>query len=163
MRLTLVAAMDQNHLIGKDGHLPWPFLPDDHAHVLQLIEGKKTIMGRKSYDTPDRIWSLAGNIVVTSQENYQVDPGFEVVSGIEEALERYQDEDEVIILGGGHLYAATIDQAECLELTLIHAEYEGDTYFPNIDEQEFELLRREDHASDAEHAVAFSFLSYQRK
>ncbi len=163
MKITLVAAMDSNRLIGNHGILPWPSLPNDHAHVEQLIRGKKTIMGRKSYDTPDRIWSEVGNIVVTSQPNYEVDPGFEVVSSIEEALERYRNETEVIVLGGAQIYTETLPKADHLELTFIHGEFKGDAYFPEFNSDDFELIHREDHPTDEKHSVAYSFVTYVRK
>lgn len=163
MKITLVAAMDSNRLIGNHGILPWPPLPNDHAHVQQLITGKKTIMGRKSYDTPDRIWSEVGNIVVTSQPNYEVDPGFEVVSSIEEALLRYQNEPEVVVLGGAQIYAEILPKADQLELTFIHGEFKGDAYFPEFSSDDFELIHREDHPVDEKHSVAYSFVTYVRK
>ncbi|SDL79504.1 dihydrofolate reductase [Siphonobacter aquaeclarae] len=160
MRILIVAAMDENRLIGNDGRLPWPFLPNDHAHVQRLVKGRKTIMGRKSYDTPDRIWSDAGNIVMTSQLNYRVDPGFEVVHSMEEAFDRYKDEDEVVVLGGAQIYAETIPRASVLYLTLIHGTYEGDAYFPDF--LGFELTAQEDHPADDRHAVAYSFQTWER-
>ncbi|WP_420156101.1 dihydrofolate reductase [Siphonobacter sp.] len=163
MKITLVAAMDEHRLIGNHGILPWPFLPNDHAHVEQLIAGKKTIMGRKSYDTPDRIWSKAGNIVVTSQPNYQVDPGFLVMNSIDEALEYYKEEEEVMVLGGAQIYSETLPKAHVLELTLIHGQFKGDAYFPEFSRDAFELISRQDHPQDDRHSVAYSFLTYQRR
>lgn len=163
MKITLVAAMDSNRLIGNHGILPWPSLPNDHAHVQRLITGKKTIMGRKSYDTPDRIWSEVGNIVVTSQPNYKVDSGFEVVSSIEEALFRYRDEAEIMVLGGAQIYTEILPKADQLELTFIHGEFKGDAYFPTFDSADFELIKQEDYPMDDKHAVAYSFVTFIRK
>lgn len=163
MHLSLIAALGQNRAIGLKGRLPWPHLPADWANLHAVTAGCKMIMGRKSYDTPDRVWSPQGNLVVTRQLDYVVEPGFEVVHSFEEALARYADEDEVFVLGGEEIFREALPLADTLHLTLIHADFEADAFFPGFNDENFAETSRRDHPADEEHAYAFTFLVYERK
>lgn len=163
MRISLIAAMGQNRAIGLKGRLPWSTLPADGANLRAVTAGRKMIMGRKSYDTPDRVWSPAGNLVVTRQRGFEVEAGFAVVHSFEEALARYADEEEVFVLGGEEIFREALPLADALHLTLIHADFEADAFFPEFDEEKFTETSRRDHPADAEHAYAFTFLVYERK
>jgi dihydrofolate reductase len=163
MRVSLIAALGQNRALGFKGRLPWPHLPADWTNLHAVTAGCKMIMGRKSYDTPDRVWSPEGNLVVTRQRDYQVEPGFEVVYNFQEALTRYADEEVVFVLGGEEIFREALPVADTLHLTLIHADFEADAFFPELDEEKFTEINRRDHPADEEHAYAFTFVVYERK
>jgi dihydrofolate reductase len=162
MRIALIAAMDQQRTIGRDGRLPWKSLPADWENLRRVTAGRKMIMGRKSYDTPDRISSPEGNLVITRQAGYPVEAGFEVVSSLEAALERYRDEEEVFVLGGEEIFAQALPLGDVLYLTLVHDTFEGDAHFPPFSEADWRLTSRRDFRADAENPYDYSFLVYER-
>lgn len=163
MRISIIAALGRNRAIGLKGRLPWSSLPADKANLEAVTAGRKMIMGRKSYDTPDRVWSPKGNLVVTRQRDYAVEPGFETVPSFEDALARYADEEEIFVLGGEEIFREALPVADTLHLTRIHADFQADAFFPEFDEEQFIEISRRDHPADAEHAYAFTFLVYERK
>ncbi|MFT6203225.1 MAG: dihydrofolate reductase [Spirosomataceae bacterium] len=136
--ISLIAAFDNNRAIGFERKLPWPEpIPADWENLFKVTEGKKMIMGRKSYDDPHRISSKAGNYVVTTQKAYEVEDNFEIVHSIEEALKKCTDQDEVFILGGQQIFEQSINIADKMVLTHVHAEFEADTYFPEFSTEDF--------------------------
>ncbi|MCY7351326.1 MAG: dihydrofolate reductase [Cytophagaceae bacterium] len=163
MRISLIAAMGQNRAMGLKGRLPWPPLPEDWDNLHRVTAGRKMIMGRKTYDTPDRVWSPEGNLVITRQRDYEVEPGFERVPTLEEALERYRNEEEVFVLGGAKIFEQALPLAGTLHLTLIHGTFEADTFFPEFDRDAFLEISRRDHPADERHPFAFTFFVYERK
>ena len=165
MTISLISAMSENHVIGNKGLLPWGHLPNDLANLYRITEGMPMIMGRKSYDTPDRVWSkTAPNIVVTRQADLVLDTGFEKAESIEEALQLIDNKGftEVFIIGGGEIFKQSIHLADSIYLTLVHATFEGDAYFPNIDPSVFQLIKRQDFEKDEQHAYDYSFLIYKK-
>ncbi len=136
--ISLIAAHDNNRGIGFERKLPWPEpIPADWENLFKVTEGKKMIMGRKSYDDPHRISSPAGNFMVTSQPDYQVEENFEIVHSVEEALKKCADQDEVYILGGQQIFEQSILFADKLVLTHVHADFSADTFFPEFSTENF--------------------------
>jgi len=162
MHLSLIAAMSQNRAIGLKGRLPWPPLPEDGANLRAVTAGRKMIMGRKSYDTPDRVWSPEGNLVITRQRDYALEPGFERVHSLEEALERYADEAEVFVLGGAEIFQEALPLADTLHLTVIWHDFPGDAFFPAVDQTRLKQTSRRDIPADERHPFPFSFFIYER-
>ncbi len=154
--------MDQNRTIGRDGRLPWKSIPADWENLRAVTVGRKMIMGRKSYDTPDRIDSPEGNLVVSHQPDFPVEPGFEVVPSLEAALDRYRDEEEVFVLGGEEIFKLALPRGDVLHLTLVHETFEGDAHFPPFSETDWKLTSRRDFRADAENPYDYSFLVYER-
>lgn len=160
-RITLVAALAENNVIGRDNRLPW-YLPDDLKHFRRLTTGHPVIMGRRNYESlgrplPDRL-----NIVVTRRDGFQA-PGCRVVHSLEEAFAAAGGADEIFVIGGGELYAQTLDRADRLCLTRVHAEVPGDTRFPDVDPHVWQETERERHEADARHPYPFSFLTLERR
>ena len=165
MTISLISAMSENHVIGNKGLLPWGHLPNDLANLYRITEGVPMIMGRKSYDTPDRVGSkTAPNIVVTRQDDLVLDAGFEKAESIEQALQLVENQSftEVFIIGGGEIFKQSIHLADYIYLTLVHATFEGDAYFPNIDPSVFQLIEKQDFQKDAQHGFDYSFLIYKK-
>ena len=163
MKIILVAAMSENRAIGLNGKLPWGNLPDDLAHVYNIIKNKKTVMGKKSYDTPDRIASSAGNVVVSKLQNIVLEPNFEYANSLAAALEKLKLETEIIVLGGAQIFEQVIDRADTIYLTLVQGIFSGDAFFPKIDLNLFELKDTIFHSMDTQHAFSFKFLRYERR
>jgi dihydrofolate reductase len=161
MKISLIAAMSLNRAIGYKGRLPWPHLPADWANFFEVTAGCRMIMGRKSYDTPDRLSSDVGNFVITKQTDLAMDDGFERVSSLEEALARCQNDPEVFVIGGGEVFSQAMPLSHCIHLTVVKDIFEGDAFFPDIPD-EFQLVDQRDFEIDHQHPLPFSFLVYQK-
>ena len=166
MIISLIAAVSQNMVIGKNNDLPWN-LPDDMKFFMQTTKGHHCIMGRKNYDSiPDKFRPLPNrtNIVVTRQQGFKA-PGCIVVNSIEKGLEIASNngEIEVFIIGGADIYRQGLTVTQRMYLTEIDAEIKGDTYFPQFEESEWKESKREHHTIDAKHEHAFDFVVYEKK
>jgi len=164
--ISLIAAVSENHVIGKDNDLVWR-LPDDMKYFMTTTQHHHVIMGRLNYESiPHKFRPLPNrvNIIVTKQDNYIAEDCITVKS-IEEAIEvaRNDGQEEVFIIGGGQIYAQSIDIADRLYITEVKASFEGDTFFPVIDKNIWEEQSRLRHDIDAKHAHAFDFVIYERK
>jgi dihydrofolate reductase len=160
----LIAALDLNRLIGRDGTLPWR-LPNDLAHFKRLTLGKTVLMGRKTWDSLGRPLPGRDNWVVSRAADF-APAGARVFASIEAALDAHA-QGELMVIGGAELYRQTLDRAERLYLTQVLARIEGhgaaDVHFPAFDPADFEERTREDHAQDARHAHPYRFLTLQRR
>ena len=166
MTVSIMAAMSSNHVIGYQNRLPWGSLPADWAYLYEVTAGKKMIMGRKSYDAADRVWSKAGNIVLTRQADYPLENGFESANTLEIAIEilRGQGLDEIFIIGGAEIFRQAIPNlVDKIYLTLVHQNFEGDAFFPRIDPSVFSLTNRKDFKADDENKYDYSFLIYEKR
>lgn len=161
--ISLIAAMSENRAIGLNNALPWASIPADWDNLKKVTHGRKMIMGRKSYDSPHRLWSEAGNYVITRQQDYEVEKGFEVVNSLEEALEKCKDQKEVFILGGQEIFRTTLAIAGRLYLTIVHEFFEGDTFFPPFNENDFDIIERKEFKAGENTPYDISILTYQRK
>jgi dihydrofolate reductase len=165
MIISLIAAVSQNKVIGKNNDLPW-HLPDDMKYFMQTTKEHHVIMGRKNYDSiPEKFRPLPNrtNIVVSRQPNLSV-PGCWLVHSVAEALSlaRTRAESEVFIIGGAEIYREGFPHATRLYLTEIHANLEGDTFFPEYDKSQWKEVSRRPHGTDDRHAHAFDFVVYEK-
>jgi dihydrofolate reductase len=160
--VSLILALSENRVIGKDNQLPW-HLPDDFAYFKRTTLGHPIIMGRKSFKSLGKPLPKRTNIVVTRQEDYRP-KGCVVVHSVEEALQVAKAEDEeVYVIGGAEIVKKAFPLVDTMLLTEVHAEVEGDTYFPEYNKSEWEEKSREYHPTDERHQYAFSFVRYDRK
>ncbi|MDC0611798.1 type 3 dihydrofolate reductase [Vibrio sp.] len=146
MIISMIAAMTKHRVIGKDNEMPW-HLPADFVWFKRCTMGKPIIMGRKTFDSIGRPLPGRKNIVITRQNNMQID-GVEVVSSIGDAIALVEDQSEVMIIGGGSIYRSCLDKANRLYITEIDADIEGDTCFPAIDSSWKETHREHYYADD---------------
>ncbi|MDV6376000.1 dihydrofolate reductase [Deinococcus arenicola] len=158
-RLIAVVAMAENRVIGKDGDLPWR-LPADLAHFKRLTMGKPVIMGRKVYDSIGKPLPDRTNIVLTRNPEFQA-PGCVVVHSPDAALQAAGDATDLMIIGGEEIYRLYLAQLDRVELTLIHAQIAGDTFFPELPGNWTETARRE-RAADTRNPYDLSFLTLER-
>ncbi len=164
MIISLIAALSQNRVIGKNNDLPW-HLPHDMKYFMETTKDHHVIMGRKNYDSlPEKFRPLPHrtNIVVTRQKEF-IAPGCQVVHSIEASLSIAQknNEREVFIIGGAEIYGMALPIATRLYLTEIHAHIEGDTFFPEVF-SEWKEVSRKPHPPDERHRYAFDFVIYEK-
>ncbi|MCF7503895.1 MULTISPECIES: type 3 dihydrofolate reductase [Vibrio] len=128
MIISMIAAMADNRVIGKDNQMPW-HLPADFAWFKRSTMGKPVVMGRKTYDSIGRPLPGRLNVVISRDESLEIE-GVTTVTSIEKALELVSDVDEVMIIGGGSIYESCLPKADKLYLTYIDFAVDGDTQFP---------------------------------
>lgn len=161
--MSLIVAMDQAGLIGRDGGLPWR-LPNDLAHFKRLTLGKTILMGRRTWDSLGRALPGRDNWVVSRAPGL-VAAGARVFSSLEAALAEHR-KGELMVIGGAEMYRQTLDRADRLYLTEVQtrlAAKSGDICFPEFLRAGFEELSREEHPADDRHAWPYRFLSLRRR
>ena len=162
MAIHLIYARATNGVIGLNNTMPW-HLPEDLAHFKKLTSGNPVVMGRKTWDSlPERFRPLPGrtNIVVTRNADWSAE-GVLRASSLPEALQRAAEHgDPVWVMGGAQIYAQALPLADVVEMTVIHQDYEGDAFAPELG-PEWQASAREDLVSAK--GLAFSFVRYTRK
>lgn len=162
IEIGIIVALDENNGIGREGGLLC-HLPNDLKHFKEVTSGHTVIMGRRTYESlpkgalPNRI-----NVVITSDaaDNY---PGCIVVRSVEEALTHCKEGEKIFIIGGGQLYHSTFHLASQLYLTRIHHIFtDADTFFPEIDFDEWTQTEKEIHEADNKHRYPYTFLTYRK-
>lgn len=163
MKLSILVAVSENGVIGKQGELPWR-LPDELKYVKRTTLGHCLLMGRKTYESIGRPLPGRTSIVVSRQADYAPHPEVVVVHDYEAgvAAARERGETELFVFGGESLYAEALPRADRLYLTRVHAEIEGDAHFPAFDADAWKCTREERHEADERHAHPFSFCVYER-
>ena len=151
--------MAKNRVIGKDNQMPW-HLPADLGHFKAITLGKPIIMGRKTYESIGRPLPGRKNIVISSNKTYTLE-GCETATSIDEALELVNDVEEVMIIGGGFLYAQTLSQADRLYLTFIDLDVDGDTQFPDFETLNIKEVKREKHLKDEKNPYDYEFVDFE--
>jgi len=165
MKISMIAAMSANRVIGINNDLPWN-LPDDMRYFMNTTKNHVVIMGRKNYESlPLKFRPLPNrtNLVVSRKEDFEA-PGCEVFQNIEAAIDfaRGQNEKELFIIGGGQIYNLGLAFADNIYLTEIHAEIAGgEVFFPELGE-EWKEYSRTSHEKDQKHEYAFDFVKYEK-
>ena len=164
MIISLVVAASDNNVIGKNNQLLW-HLPKDMKFFKNVTWAMPVVMGRKTFA------SIGGkplpgrkNIVITRQPGWNAE-GVSVVNSVDAAasLAATLNYKEMFIIGGGEIYMIAFEKANRIYMTRVHAELEGDTYFPVIEKNDWKLISNTDNAADEKHAYAFSFQLWERK
>ena len=164
MKLTIVAAVSENGVIGRGSEIPWR-LRDEQRALRDLTMGHCLIMGRKTWDSIGRALPGRTSIVVTRDPGFAIDhEDVVVVHDFEAALEaaRERGDDEAFVFGGESLYEAALDRADALVLTRVHARVEGDVLFPAFDESRWKLAHEEHHPADDRNEHAYTICRYER-
>jgi dihydrofolate reductase len=155
MEIIIIAAMAENRVIGKNNALPWS-LKEDMAHFKELTTGWPCIMGRKTWESlPRRPLPRRPNIIISRSLSADAAPGAAVFPSLQEAVQHYTDYQKIFICGGDSIYREALALAHKIELTVIHRQYEGDAFFPEIDS----ALWTKTGAVDFDE---FSFVSYEK-
>jgi len=156
-KVTLIAAIDQNRVLGKDNQLIW-HLPEDLKRFKRLTTGNAIIMGRKTFESLPKALPNRHNIVVTRNQNYSKE-GITVCHSLKDALECAGDK-QPFVIGGGQIYQQAIGLADVIELTEIHAQFEGDVFFPKINLKEW-IIEKEKRMVNPN--FEYSFITYTKK
>ncbi len=162
MRLSVIAAVAENGVIGRGNGLPWR-LPADLRRFKELTMGHHLVVGRKTFESIGR--ALPGRtLVVVTSGRPELPEGCRRAASIDEALAiaRRAGDDEVFVGGGGQIYRQTLGRADRLYLTRVGAPFEGDVRFPEFDPAGWRLVEREERTADERHAVPFAFEVYDR-
>lgn len=159
-KLSLIVAMDQKRLIGRDNQLPW-HLPADLRYFKATTLGKPVVMGRKTFESIGKPLPGRRNIVISRNTEFTA-PGCDIVSSIDEALAQCSAEAEVMLIGGASLYAQTLERADCLYITRIHHEFDGDTWFPEFDLARWQVEKQDDFDPDHDNPYPYSFIKFKR-
>lgn len=160
--ISIIAAVADNYAIGKNNKLLW-YLSNDLKRFKSLTDGKTVIMGRNTWlSLPVKPLPNRRNIVISdvSGENF---PGCITVNSVEKAIDLCIADQENFIIGGGIIYRQFLAYADTMYLTLVHAEFEADTFFPEFDQNEWKLVSREDCYADEKHKYNYSFLIYKKE
>ena len=158
--ISIIVAVSTNNVIGSEGGLPWK-LSDDLKRFKRLTMGKPIVMGRRTWESIGRPLPGRQNIVLTGQAGYDA-PGCDVVRSPAEALAAAGNAKEIMIIGGSQIYALFLPKAGRLYLTRVHAKIDGDTYFPEIDEHQWQLVESEARKPDDVNQFAYEFRTYER-
>src|SRR3954462_5721869 len=159
MRISIIAAIAENGVIGDAGRLPW-HLSQDLRRFKRLTMGHTMIMGRRTWESIGRPLPGRKTVVVTRQPAYRVDqPNGEVVPGLRAAtvFAASAGDDETFVIGGAELYREAVGAADRMYITRVHAAVEGDTYFPEIDWGDWRLVDSEEHGANEKNDFACSF------
>ncbi len=159
MTVSHVVAMAENRVIGRDGKMPW-HIPGEQKIFRNLTVGRMLVIGRKTHESIGRVLPDRKTVIVTRQKDYHVQ-GACVVHSVEEALSLAEmlGNDDIVIGGGGELFAQTLPITDRIFLTVVHRSFDGETVYPELPEGQFvEVLRREVDAS-----IPYTFIEYRRR
>jgi dihydrofolate reductase len=167
MKIVLVAAIGDNSVIGREGQLPWR-LKSDLQHFRKITMNRPIIMGRKTHESIGRLLPGRTNIVLTRDLSL-VARGAVLATNLDAALGYARADaakrgvDEIIVIGGGDIFAATMGMADRLEITHVHATPEGDALFPPIDPEVWQEIWHEDHYAGPDDDASFTLATYARR
>lgn len=156
-KISLVAAMAQNRVIGRGLDIPWK-IKGEQLRFKELTTGKVMVMGRLTYESIGRPLPNRINVILTRDTHF-VAEGCEVFHSLQDILEHYKNEAEIMIAGGGQLYRDALNIADTLYLTIIHQDIEGDIFFPEFSREVFIEVNRE----DMEGELPYSYFTFERK
>jgi dihydrofolate reductase len=160
MIISLIAAMDQNRLIGNNNQLPW-HLPVDFAHFKSVTMGKPVVMGRKTYDSIGRPLPGRQNIVLSRDANFRPE-NVDVARDFDQAMQLAGAAEEIMVIGGSTIYQLVLPLAQRIYLTVVEAEFEGDAWFPEIDMSKWSLSEQKISEIDDKNAWRCSFKKYEK-
>ena len=161
--LSLLVAASTNNAIGKDGRLLW-HLPNDMKFFKDITWGMVVIMGRKTFEALNNVLPGRINIVITANESWKAQDVW-VAKNIDDAIRQAMTTNckELFIIGGGEIYRQSMEIADRIYMTRVHATLDGDTFFPEIDESKWELKENTDFNADEKHAYAYSFQTWEKR
>jgi dihydrofolate reductase len=165
MLINLVVAASENNVIGKNNQLLWN-LPNDMAFFKNITWGMPVIMGRKTYESLGKPLKGRTNIVISNNEQFAAGHSNDdiiITSSLEKAIKAAEDTDakESSVIGGGEIFKIAINIARRIYITRVHATFEGDTWFPDIDKNEWTLISSKSFEADAKHAYSYTFETWE--
>ena len=167
MKLSIICAVSQNGVIGRNGGLPW-HLSEDLRYFKRVTMGKSIIMGRKTFESIGRPLPGRTSIIVTRNRSYEVENA-RVVDSLADAFELAENisyidgNDEAFVIGGSELFKEALPLADRMHLTLVHADVEGDTWFPEFDPDEWQEVSRADFDAEDDDSYPYSICVFERQ
>jgi len=161
MMISIIVAVAENNVIGKDNKLIW-HLPKDLKHFKETTTGHFIIMGRKTFESNGRPLPNRTNVIITKDKNYQAE-GCVILHSLQDAINIAKNDSEVFIIGGGEIYKQAMPIADRIYLTKVHHLFDGDTFFPEINMKDWTEVSRKDFESDEKNKYAFSILILERR
>ena len=160
--LSIVVAKAKNNIIGKDNKLLW-HLSDDLKRFKALTEGHTIIMGRKTFESLGKVLPNRKHIVFSNNPDFKVnDENVEVVHSLLQIQEYIESEEEAFVIGGAMMYNFLMPYVSKMYVTEIEKEFEGDTFFPRIDDKKWKEIRREKGPEDGENNFEYNYVVYQK-
>ena len=159
--ITLIAAVAENNALGKDNQLLW-HLPDDFKRFKNITSGHYIIMGRKTFESFPKPLPNRTHIIITRQKKYTSENCI-VVDSLQKAIAVSPKDEELFIIGGGEIYSQSIEIADKLDITRVHHTFDADTFFPEINYDEWFEVERETYEPDGENDFSYAFIIYERK
>ncbi len=163
-KISLIAAMGENRVIGSRGKIPW-HLPADFAHFRDITMGHPVIMGWKTFESIGKPLPGRTNIVVTMQPDHEI-KGYRMAGTLDEALRlagEAKGGEEIFVIGGALTYKEALPKADWIYLTKIRGIFEGDAFFPEFSSTEWRLAQSEFHKRDSENQYDYTFNTYERR
>lgn len=159
--LSIIVAKSKNNVIGKNNKLIW-HIPDDLKRFKTLTTGHTIIMGRKTFESIGRVLPNRIHIVLTRDKNYKINnENVQVVTNISEIDKFINDKNENFVIGGESIYKALIDKCQKLYITQINQDFDGDAYFPEINDNKFKIIEQIKGPKD-ENNFDYYYITYQR-
>ncbi len=159
--ISIIVAISKNNAIGKDNKLLW-HLSDDLKRFKKLTTGHTIIMGKKTFDSlPNGALTNRTNIVITHNKDIKI-PGCIMAYSINDAIEKCNNDDEIFVVGGGSIYKQFLKFANKIYLTIVQENFDADTFFPEINFNEWKIIEQTDFLSDKKNKYAFSFITYEK-
>lgn len=159
--LSIIVAVAENNVIGRNNDLIW-HLPRDLKHFKETTTGHHIIQGRKTFESCGKPLPNRTNIIVTRDQNYEVEDCI-VVHSLEEAIKAAENDNEAFIIGGGNIYKQALPLVDRIYLTKIHEKFDGDTFFPEIDMNDWKIVEKQDFEPDERNRYPFTIFIFDRK
>ena len=158
--LSIIVAVSENNVVGKENKLPWK-LSADLKRLKSLTMGHHIIMGRKTWESLGKALPGRINVVITTDKNFKAEGGI-VVHSLKEALAISSTDDEIFIFGGGKIFKEAMSLVKKIYMTRVHSIIDGDTYFPVLDMNDWKKISREDFKADEKNQYDYSFVTLER-
>lgn len=161
--LSIIVAISENNVIGKDNKLLW-HIPEDMKRFKMLTTDHTIIMGRKTFESLGKVLPDRKHIILTRDPSYIVDnENVQIVNDINKLDEYIEDDKENFVIGGAIIYSQLIGKVDKIYMTKIHKTFEGDAYFPKLNETEWKEIEREKGIQDSENPYDYEYITYIRK
>lgn len=160
MIVSLIVAVADNGVIGRDNALPW-HLPEDLKHFKRITMGKPIVMGRKTFESIGKPLPGRLNVVVTRDASYRRD-GVTVVNSVDAAVTAAGAADEIMVIGGADVFRLFMPRAQRVHLTRVHGDVDGDIHWEPLDETRWRRLTSESHPADERHAYPLTFEVWEK-
>ena len=159
--IIMIAAVAENNALGKNNELVW-HLPNDFKRFKSLTTNHHIIMGRKTFESFPKALPNRVHVVITRQSDYNPE-GCIVVDSIEKAIAICPENEDSYIIGGGEIYNLGMEHADILEITKVHHSFDADTYFPEIDKSDWQIVESEENFKDEKHLYDYTYETYIRR